>query len=85
MFAQALSMRMEHWRSCAPCAGTGWKPQALRAPDGSMPVRAVVAKVQCDGCKGAGKLLIGEQVTERGRTRAWERGKLIDERAARRR
>ena len=83
MFAQALSVHMEHWRRCAPCSGTGWTPQALRAPDGTRPVRAVVAKVQCSDCKGKGRTLIGEQVTERGRTRAWERGRLIDDRAAR--
>lgn len=85
MFAQALTVHMEHWRPCTPCVGTGWKPQALLAPDGTRPVRAVVAKVQCDECKGKGQTLIGEQITERGRTRAWERGKLIDDRAARRR
>lgn len=83
IFRQGISMHMEHFRPCAPCKGTGWKPRSLRAPNGTVPIRAVVAKVQCSECSGKGKHLIGEQVTERGRTRAWEHGRLIDERAAR--
>ncbi len=76
-FREAASIHMEHWRPCRACQGTGWKPQPLRAPDGAVPVRAVVAKVQCGDCKGKGKRLIGEQVTEKGITRAWENGLLI--------
>ena len=79
MFREAINIHMEHWRPCAPCSGAGWKPQALSAPGGARVPVAVVARVQCDECGGKGKRLIGEQITERGVTRAWEHGRLIGE------
>ncbi len=77
MFKEAIHIRTEHWRPCKPCRATGWKPQPLRAPDGKVPVRAIIAKIQCDECGGRGKRLVGEQVTEKGLTRAWENGLFI--------
>lgn len=80
MLREALHIHVEHWRTCAPCSGRGWTSRALRAPDGSTPVRAVVAQVRCEECKGKGRFLLAEEVTENGLTRAWERGRLVAER-----
>lgn len=62
--AEAVHLRVQHERLCPECRGVGWRSKPLRAPDGRVPVRSVVARVQCSTCKGAGKLLIGEEIHE---------------------
>lgn len=64
MMREAIHLRLRHERRCPECGGRGWSGRALRAPDGTVPVRRVMAKIQCSTCKGAGKLLIGEEIHE---------------------
>lgn len=80
LLRDAVTLRVTHTRRCAECSGTGWKPSILRAPGGVIPARKVVAKVQCDACKGKGEHVLFEQVNERGRERVWERARLIHDR-----
>jgi len=80
MLREALVLHVEQWRPCPSCKGFGERHEALRAPDGQVPVRRVMARVQCDTCKSKGRLLVGEEATERGVTRVWEGGRLVGER-----
>ena len=64
MMLEATLLRVEQWRPCPDCRGRGEHHAALRAPDGSTPVRKVVARVQCSTCKGACRVLVGEEWRE---------------------
>ena len=72
MMREATVLHVRHRRRCADCAGRGWSGRALSAPDGTVPVRRVMAKVQCSTCKGKGELLIGEEVHEGTRVRVFD-------------
>ena len=76
MLRQAINLHVEHWRPCRECRGTGWKPRVLGAP-GGVPVRKVVARIQCGECKGAGKTQLFAQHRERGVERVYEHGKRV--------
>jgi DnaJ-class molecular chaperone len=66
MMREAVIIHVSHERPCPDCGAKGWNGKPLRAPDGTIPVRRVMAKVQCSTCKGKGKILLGEEHHERG-------------------
>jgi DnaJ-class molecular chaperone len=72
MMREAVIIHVTHERPCRDCRGKGWNGKPLRAPDGTIPLRRVMAKVQCSACKGKGKILIGEEHHERGETRVFD-------------
>lgn len=73
---EALHIHMEHKRPCPDCARTGRQHRALPVPGGAN-VAPVFINRTCPACKGTGQIMIHEQATEKGITRAWERGRLI--------
>lgn len=65
-------------RPCPDCGGRGRWNRPATAPDGTVPVRRVMLRVQCDTCRGEGKLRIVDEVHEAGRVRVWDhRGRLV--------
>lgn len=79
MLAEATILRVEHWRTCPECLGRGEHHRPLPVPGGAIAPRTVVARIQCGRCKGKKKLLVGEEVSERGLLRVWEHGRLVGE------
>jgi len=67
LLAQATILHVEQWRTCPDCSGRGEHHKPLPVPGGAIAPRTVVARIQCGRCKGAGRLLIGEEHRERGK------------------
>lgn len=67
-FLQAATiLRVEQWRPCPECRGVGEHLDPLRAPDGVVPRRRVIARIQCGTCKGKKRILMNEEWRERER------------------
>lgn len=73
---EAIGIRMEHKRPCPDCARTGRQHRTIPVPGGANVAPITISRT-CPTCKGSGQIMVGEQVTERGITRAWENGRLI--------
>lgn len=59
--------RAQHWRQCPDCTGRGRWQNALQDPTGSVPHPRVMVVVQCDTCKGEGRVRMWEQWREKGK------------------
>lgn len=65
-------------RPCPDCQGRGrWSRPAL-APDGTVPVRRVMLRIECSTCKGKGSFVVADEVHEKERVRIYgPDGKLV--------